>query len=177
MKSNSIAAWAALALAALACNLPGVPLRPTPTLRPSATFAPIGSGSQTATLPGGTSLPLLPTLTRAPTNTLPPTPTQKPVPHGTPPITGGMLTISAVSLVSVQRDASRPNGAIAKIRIDFNGGKPPYTYYEENVRQSGNPVDALTACGATLIHTVRVDSADGQTASKPYYFASITCPP
>ena len=181
-----------LLFAALACNFPGFGPRPTPTLRPTATatatFAPIGSGPASAT-PNST---LLPTPTQfnitesaspsaTPTGVLTDTPsptataTQRPfIATSTP---RGPLTITNLFVEQVIRDDTRPNGAIAKIRIEFTGGRPPFTFYDEGLKQKGNPIDALTSCGATLVHTARVDSADGQTDSQAYYFSPITCPP
>ncbi len=183
-----------LLFAALACNFPGFGPRPTPTLRPTATatatFAPIGSGPASAT-PNST-LPRTPTpfnITEAvspsasatPTGVFTDTPTptatatQRPfIATSTP---GGPLTITDLFVEQVIHDETRPNGAIAKIKIEFTGGHPPFTFYDEGLKQKGNPIDALTSCGATLVHTARVDSADGQTDSQAYYFSPITCPP
>ncbi len=172
-----------LSAAALACNFPGLAAPPTrtplPSITPSGTAVPLNNAQPTASAtPPASPAPVTPTPGHTPTPTstskLPPTPTQRPV---VVPNAGGPLNITNVPLVSVQRDPSRTNGAIAKIKIEFTGGRSPYTYYEEGVRQRGNPVNALTACGATLVHTVRVDSADGQTDSQSYYFDPIVCPP
>ena len=179
-----------LLFAALACNFPGFGPAPAATPRPTstltATFAPIGGDPATAT--PNSPLPATPTqfniaetasptptglITNTPTAT--PTATQRPfIASSTPQ---GPLTITNIYLEQVLRDDTRPNGAIAKIKIEFSGGKPPYTFYDEGLKQKGNPVDALTSCGATLVHTVRVDSADGQTDSQAYYFSPIICPP
>lgn len=173
----------ALLIASLACNFPGFAPPATATLpppgTPTATFAPIGGGdgpTATAVIVQPSSTPTA-VLTGTPTETptLPPTPTQKPLPRPTA-TSAGPLVITNVLLAGVERDATRPNGAIAKIKIEFSGGKPPYTFYDDNVLQAGNPLSALTACGGTLVHTARVDSADGQTASRQYYFSPINCP-
>ena len=107
-----------------------------------------------------------------------PTPTETPPPSETPPPTPvpETLRITNIVLVNVVRDVARPNGAVAFIRIEFSGGLPPYHYYDENIQQLGNPVQALTDCDGALIHTVRVESADGQTASQNYFFSPIVCP-
>ncbi len=86
------------------------------------------------------------------------------------------LRITAVTLVNVVRDLARPNGAVAYVRVTFTGGLAPYKFYDEGIPQLDNPVQALTECGGTLIHTVRVESADGQSASQTYYFSPIVCP-
>jgi hypothetical protein len=183
-----------LSFAALACNFPGFGSPPASTPRPTATatatFAPIGGGPASAT-PNST-LPAAATPTQfniaetaspsasaTPTGTLTdtpsPTPTQRPLIATSTP--QGPLTITNLFVEQVIHDEARPNGAIAKIRIEFTGGKPPFTFYDEGIKQKGNPIEALTSCGATLVHTARVDSADGQTDSQAYYFSPITCPP
>lgn len=106
--------------------------------------------------------------TASPTETAQPTATKTPTPAA--------LVITNVSLDHVVRDVSRPNGAVAFIRVELTGGLRPYTFFDEGIKQPDNPVQALTECGGTLIHTVRVDSADGQSASKSYYFSPIVCP-
>ncbi|MBI3244843.1 MAG: hypothetical protein HYZ49_21400 [Chloroflexi bacterium] len=179
-----------LLLAALACNFPGFGPQPTatprPTSTPTATFAPIGGGPATAT--PNASLPATATPTQPDLSvTASPTPTalitDTPTPTATRPVVFATATplpplnITNIFLEQVIKDDTRPNGAIAKIKIEFSGGKPPFTFYDEGLKQKGNPVDALTSCGATLVHTVRVDSADGQTDSQAYYFSPITCPP
>ena len=183
-----------LSFAALACNFPGFGPRPASTPRATATatatFAPIGGGPASATpnstLPAtatptqfniteAASPSATPTgvLTEAPSPTA--TATQRPfIATATP---RGPLTITNLFVEQVIRDDTRPNGAIAKIRIEFTGGRPPFTFYDEGLKQKGNPIEALTSCGATLVHTARVDSADGQTDSQAYYFSPITCPP
>jgi LysM repeat protein len=115
-------------------------------------------------------VPALPTAppSPAPTETATPIPTETPIPE--------TLAILHVVLESVERDPSRPNGAVAIIRIEFAGGAPPFTFSDEGVVQPGNPIRVLADCDGALIHTVRLDSADGQVAVKSYYFSPITCP-
>ena len=66
--------------------------------------------------------------------------------------------------------------SIRKLKYTFTGGLAPYKFFDEGIPQLDNPVQALTECGGTLIHTVRVESADGQGASQTYYFSPIVCP-
>ena len=176
-----------LFVAALACNFPGFgppsAATPRPTSTLTATFAPLG-GQDTATpniTPSATptQFNIAETASPTPTGVMTDTPTAT----ATRPIVfvtstpQSPLNIVNIYLEQVIKDDTRPNGAIAKIKIEFSGGKPPYTFYDEGLKQKGNPVDALTSCGATLVHTVRVDSADGQTDSQAYYFSPIICPP
>jgi LysM repeat protein len=112
-------------------------------------------------------VPFVPTATSpSPTPTAVPTATPVPEP----------LQILNVSLANVVRDGSRPNGAIAFVHISFTGGAAPYTFFDEDLPQPGNPMQILTECDGTLIHTARVASADGQSASETYFFAPIACP-
>ena len=105
-----------------------------------------------------------------------PTPTATELPTEAPTPIPQPLIIANTSLFNVLRDPSRSNGAIARVHIEFTGGAPPYTFYDEGILQAGNPILALTECDGTLIHTVRVDSADGQSASQTYYISPVTCP-
>ena len=86
------------------------------------------------------------------------------------------LAINGITLVSVQVDASRPNGAIATLFINFSGGAAPYTIYNDDAPQTGNPFPVLTDCGGALLHTLRVLSADGQSVDYPYSYAPVNCP-
>jgi LysM repeat protein len=111
-------------------------------------------------------VPFIPSATAIITPTSTPTATAIPNP----------LQINGLTLVSVQRDPDRPNGAIASLFIDFSGGLAPYTIYNDNVPQTSNPIQILTECGGTLIHTLRVLSADGQSVERPYYYSPVVCP-
>lgn len=163
-----------------ACNLPSLsPVRRfTPT--PSRTLSVTTSAPAQTTPRPPTETPLgifaptgTPTLDLTETETATSTPTatsESSAPAGAP------LTIADVRLVGVRRDPARDNGAIATIEILFSGGAPPYTFTDENQFKPGNPFEVPATCAADLVHTATVSSADGQTASKPY-FASINCPP
>ncbi len=85
------------------------------------------------------------------------------------------LRVNGVTLVSVQTDSSRPNGAIATLYVNVSGGAAPYTIYNDNAPQAGNPFTVLTECGGTLLHTLRVLSTDGQTVEYPYYYSPVNC--
>ena len=115
-------------------------------------------------------VPVLPTAPPSPT----PPETETPIPTETP--IHETLVILHVVLESVERDPSRLNGAVAVIRVEFVGGAPPYTFSDEGVVQLENPIRVLADCDGALIHTVRLDSADGQVAVKSYYFSPILCP-
>jgi len=171
--------------AALACSLPGAGASsaPTPLFRTATPRT-----ESTVTVPGSrppSETPLgvfPPTSTRDPSASLTPiiapSRTPSPTPTGTPPSPpqGELLVIHFVEAVGIRRDSSRPNGAIVTVRIAFSGGVGPFIYYDEGVLQPGNPFEADSSCGGTLIHTARVESADGQSVSMSY-FVSVDCPP
>jgi hypothetical protein len=191
------------ALAGLACNLPSLsPVRRfTPTPRPGGpTASPGGSAfplPPTETPlgvfgPSSTPGPAVPTetalggaaATGGATPTATPTPTETATATATVTATASPagsatvapLTITNVQVISVRRDASQPNGAVATVQISFRGGQGPFLYFDENQSKPGNPYEVFTTCGASLVHTATVTSADGQRASQPY-FATIACPP
>jgi hypothetical protein len=107
-------------------------------------------------------------------------PSATPQPSATPAPTAtsvaNPLYIKGINLISVQADPSRANGATATLFIDFSGGVAPYTIYNDNQPQAGNPFTILTDCGGTLLHTLRVLSADGQSVEYPYYYSPVVCP-
>ncbi|MBI5052563.1 MAG: LysM peptidoglycan-binding domain-containing protein [Chloroflexi bacterium] len=95
-----------------------------------------------------------------------------------PTATASPLTISSVGLATVELDSTRDNGAIAIIKVVASGGFTPYIYVID--QEIGQPFDHIrykTQCGATISGTIRVTSADGQAATKPYIFYNLPCPP
>jgi LysM repeat protein len=86
------------------------------------------------------------------------------------------LIIGDVSVAGVQNDPSRPNGAIATLYVTVSGGVVPYTFYNGTEPQAGNPFQVLTDCNGTLLFTLRVLSADGQSAKKDIYLSPVNCP-
>ena len=95
-----------------------------------------------------------------------------------PTATASPLTISSVGLATVELDSTRDNGAVAIIKVVASGGFTPYIYVID--QEIGQPFDHIrfkTLCGATISGTIRVTSADGQAATKPYIFYNLPCPP
>lgn len=107
-----------------------------------------------------------PTATPTATETVIPSPTPIPEP----------LQILSIQLLNADLDPSRPNGAIGYVRVDITGGIAPYTIYNDDVPQASNPMGIQTECNGTMVHSVRVVSADGQTATDGYYFSPVNCP-
>jgi len=94
-----------------------------------------------------------------------------------PTATASPLTISSVGLATTELDSTRDNGAIAIIKVVASGGFTPYIYVID--QEIGQPYDHIrykTQCGATISGVIRVTSADGQAATKPYVFYNLPCP-
>ena len=172
---------ALLALPALACDLAAAP-PPTPLFR---TATPRPPGYTAPPQPGPSDTPLgifgpsrTPDVFVTPTpdgsHTATPTETETGTPTLTPP-PAQPLVVQWVEVAGIRRDASRPNGSLVSVRVVLLGGLPPFTFTDENQPMPGNPYEVPSACPATLTRTVRVLSADGQSATYPYYLTA-DCP-
>jgi hypothetical protein len=105
---------------------------------------------------------------------------------------GGPLAIRSVAFSHAVRDPARPGGAIVTMRIEFTGGAAPFavtsdgqprgsglapaTRAEGNITVGTVTFNEISECGATMVHTVTLSSADGQSATRGYYVGSVTCP-
>lgn len=98
-----------------------------------------------------------------------------PVPIPTVQVTGEPLVINYVKVGKGTRLPDQPNVATVKITVTFSGGLAPYQFYDEGVLMPRNPYVVQAGCGAAVVHTVRIVSADGQTASRAYY-GTVDCP-
>ncbi len=126
------------------------------------------------------------------------TPTATSLPTLTPTydpfVQNGRLVIDKVVFQYATRDATRPNGAIAYMQIDFMGGQAPFQVLNDGIvvlsggtptlmgRSStlgGNLVWLLfpvqSACGAQMAATVKLISADGQTSDFQYFVSEVAC--
>jgi hypothetical protein len=111
-----------------------------------------------------------PTLTATPTNTLKPkpataTPTKKPA-------SAGPLTIN-YERIDIKRNPG--DQAVLTLKVIATGGAGSYIYYHDDQKQAGATFDVLGGCGKPFVHTLKVTSADGQTATLPYFIAG-QCP-
>ncbi len=105
---------------------------------------------------------------------------------------GGSLAIREVVFDHAVRDASRPGGAIVTIRIEFTGGAAPFTISSDGQTKASGLTPAtrtegstsvgtllfteLSECGGTMVHSVSVTAANGQSASQGYYVHPVVCP-
>ena len=167
----------------LACNAPtSAPQAPTPTVtpyglatsRPQETLPPTptqwfpSTHTPTPVQPMVTDTVLVPTATRPPTET--PTPT--------PPISTGPLDFAKPE--RLEQWQSLPEGKYeCKIILRITGGAPPYTVHHDLdvfTTWETRPALMFTAhgCGA-IVHTIKVESDDGQSAMHDYWIPAPWC--
>jgi hypothetical protein len=172
--------------ASLACSIGGDAV-PAPTVEPAAvpttptndpptkvqiaapTAMPTGADEA---LPTGTATP---TLTLTPTTTvLTPTHTSKPrsATATRKPVSTEPLTID-YKAVGIKR--SSDDQAVLTLKVVATGGAGGYTYYHDNQKQAGAIFEVPGSCGRPFTHTLKVTSADGQTATLPYQEKGL-CP-
>lgn len=180
-----------LIFTSLACSLAGPEASPAPAqpAAPSITAAP--ASEPTAIPPtkvqieiptaaptiAGEVLPTdTATLSPTPTSTATATATQKPksatATATKKPVSTGPLTIS-YEYLSIKRNPN--NQAVLMIKVIATGGGGGYTYYHDDLKQTGAVFDVLGTCGKKFTHTLKVTSADGQTATVGYSRAG-DCP-
>ncbi len=162
----------------LACNAPDqatlVPQPPPPTTTPHIP----------ATIPPQETAP--PSPTRSPTETLLPTPTQwfpptnTPAPEGTPTTSAstGPLDFAVPTMLDHWQPLA-DGGHECKIVLRITGGAPPYTVHHDLdvfTTWETNPAIIFTAhgCGA-LVHTIIVETADGQSVKHDYWIPAPWC--
>jgi hypothetical protein len=173
-----------LTASGLACNAP----TPTPEASPTRSPQETPTSLRTQTPLEGTSTPVstategmtpasspLPTVTPlTPTATITPTETATP----TPPISTGPLDFPAPTRLD-HWQALADSKYECQIILQITGGAPPYTVHHDlEVFETwqNRPALVFTAhgCGA-IVHTIRVDSADGQTVTHDYYISAPWC--
>jgi len=111
------------------------------------------------------------TVTLTPTTTVTPTPTT--------PVSTGPLDFA----VPAELDRWQPleDGEMeATIVLQITGGAPPYTVYHDaslvTTTWDSNPAITFQARGCSaLVHTITVESADGQTARHDYWIPVPWC--
>jgi len=185
----------------LACNAPEqvtpVPQAPPPTMTP---YVPVTLSPQETVLPPLTeppqeTAPPPPTKppTKPPTETLLPTPTQWFPPTYTPtpevtqltatptlttPVSTGPLDFSEPTMLDHWQPLSDGEYE-CKIILYITGGAPPYTVHHDLdvfTTLETNPAIIFTArgCGG-LVHTIIVESADGQSVKHKYWIPPPWC--
>jgi len=181
--TSMVWALAALVASTLACNAP------TPTAEIPSTIATPETASTIP--PRETPLPstqatMEVTLTAAspistePANPEPSSPTQPPTPSaGRPtPISTGPLDFPEPTQLDSWRSLADGTNE-ATIVVHITGGAPPYTVYhdlEVFVAEETNPAIVFQAQGCSaLVHTIVIESADGQRAEHDYWIPPPWC--
>jgi hypothetical protein len=165
--------------AAVQPSLTSAPAMPATTQSPTATSTKVQIEIPTVmSTVAGEVLPTdTATSTPTPTPTVPtPTNTSTPRPPTATstkkPVSSGPLTIS-YEVVVIKRNPG--DQAVLTLKVIATGGAGGYTYYNDDLKQTGATFDVLGGCGKPFVHTLKVTSADGQTATLPYFIAG-KCP-
>lgn len=182
----------------LACSIGDA--APLPTAEPTASTTPtIVSPTQvqiavptaiptvaSESLPTDTATPtlaftLIPTLIPASTATVL-IPTHTPIHTSKPrlitatatrkPVSAGPLTIN-YETVGIKRGLD--NQSVLTFKVVAAGGAGGYNYYHDDQKQAGAIFAVPGICGYPFVHTIKVTSADGQTATLPYFINGL-CP-
>jgi hypothetical protein len=162
----------------LACNAPtATPSAPTPSVVPDTPTV-----SPTQASPEATPTPAPPATTEAAaTETPAPTDTAVPpntTPRPTPPASTGPLDFAVPARLDSWR--SLPDGKQeATIILHITGGAPPYTVHHDLdvfTTWEADPAIVFEARGCSaLVHTIVVESADGQSVTHDYWIAVPWC--
>ena len=183
----------ALMLATLACNFPGLPEAwplgtakgtATPELPGTQENQP-GPGEGTETTPQPLDTPMSPdasptvtpqiSVTPSPTPTATPTPTPTATPEPVRPGPPLVFQDPAWELITWQR-VPNSNDWQGTIRVRINGGTPPYRAQLENQSiVNGLDVPARWRICAAMPATIRVWSADGQSAQTTIWVPEVGC--
>jgi len=171
----TVLAFVGLVAAILACNAP----TPTPQAVPPAETTEAAPTSPTQETPSpppeATPTPTPQPATETPSPT--PTPTEEPAP--TQPVSTGPLDFP----VPARLDHWRPLDDVeqeATIILRITGGAPPYTVYHDQVlvttTWNTDPAIVFQARGCSaLVHTITVESADGQSVQHKYWIPAPWC--
>ena len=148
---------------------------PSQTPEPTATFTPVPPTPTDTPEPSPTSVPPSPTPSPPPT-TPPPTFTPTPEPSPTSPPSAGPLDFPEPTYLDGYETVEGGRRCLIVVRI--SGGAPPFTVHHDSFQDVTSEREYLlyfVEGGCTIVHTIRVDSADGQSVSKPYYILSPWC--
>jgi hypothetical protein len=167
----------------LACNAPTptsqVPSpNATPEMLPSEPPQESPLGSPTEAPPEATSTPVPPATTEAAPTSTETTPPPATTPRPTPPASGGPLDFPVPARLDSWRHLSDGRQE-ATIILRITGGAPPYTIHHDLdvfTTWETSPAIVFEAQGCSaLVHTIIVESADGQSVKKEYYIPVPWC--
>ncbi|RLC66024.1 MAG: hypothetical protein DRI48_05660 [Chloroflexi bacterium] len=161
----------------LACNAP-TPTPPEPSPTATIDVSPTSTPHKTPTpsTVQKSPTPTSPTVTETLTPTEEITPTVQPTP--TPPISTGPLDFPVPT--ALHHWESLPDGRNeATIKLQIIGGAPPYVIHHDLdvfVTWDDTPEITFTAQGCSaIVHTIAVESADGQIARHDYWIPPPWC--
>jgi hypothetical protein len=182
-KTSGIVTCVVLVLGLVACTAPAPTEPPTtepPTIEPVATpeVQTVVVTRMITPTPEPTFTPATPiVVTRvviATDTPVPPTDTPRPRPRATPTSAGPLdftHWLGGWSLISKAEDEYE-----YIIHIEVTGGSPPYVYHHD-LETFDIPDIPGRARGCTpLVHTIQVDSADGQSVRRDYWYPAPWCP-
>jgi hypothetical protein len=166
----------------LACNAPApTPQSPPPSITPD-TVPP-----QETSLPSPTEVSPEPTPTTAPptaATTESPLPTESPPtpstgrPTPAPPVSTGPLDFPVPTLLDNWQPTA-DGGYEATIILRITGGAPPYVVHHDMdtfITEEISPAIVFEARGCSaLVHTIIVESADGQSVEHDYWIPAPWC--
>jgi len=181
-----VLASAALAASILACNAPApTPQAPPPTSAlETPSVVPLQEtppSSPTQVTPEATPTNAPPTITPSATETALPTEPSTPStarPTPAPPVSTGPLDFPEPARLDDWRPL--PNGRYeATIILRITGGAPPYTIHHDTdvftTDQMAPPIVFEAIGCSALVHTIVVESADGQSARHDYWIRPPWC--
>jgi hypothetical protein len=156
---------------------------PTRTPEPSPTTSPTSVPPTPTETPEPSPTAVPPTATPSPAPTTPvpttppPTDTPTPEPSPTSPPSQGPLSFPVPTQLDGYESAQGGYRCLIVVRI--SGGAPPFTVHHDVDQFVTNDRDyylyfMASGCGA-IIHTIRVDSSDGQSVSESYWIPAPWC--
>jgi hypothetical protein len=187
IKAPLLLACIGLVAGALACN--------APTTTPEAPRSGVTQATESPASPDETAAPSATQISPAatPTSTLPPatvpTPTETPVPSPYPTPSAGRPTPAPPASTGpldfsepTRLDSYRPltdGGFEATIILRITGGAVPYIVHHDLdtfTTEAPNPAIVFEAQGCSaLVHTIIVESADGQRVEHDYWIPPPWC--
>ncbi len=176
-----------LATGSLACNMPTPTPHTSPGPLPQETTSLPSPDVPVEATATSTYVPLLTPETAAPSaspaaseTALPPTDTPLPTetPTATPPVSTGPLDFDTPWRLDSWQDLGQGKYE-CRLVLKITGGAPPYTVHhdlDEFETWQTEPALVFDAhgCGA-LVHTIKVESADGQSVVHDYFISAPWC--
>ena len=112
------------------------------------------------------------------TATQTPTVTQTPKPRLPVTTARSRATIApplviSYDVVEIKRDPG--DQATLTLKVIATGGRGGYLYYHDDIQQPSATFNIPGRCNKPFVHTIKVNSGDGQTVALPYHVSGL-CP-